>query len=90
MFHPVPWFSGRTARPSTTMAKVSIQPSSQTNPLQNYMAREEAGEKGEGEVACQYPRPLTVQTGRQPRPRAPVPWMHRWPSCWESHGAGTP
>lgn len=32
----------------------------------------------------------TVQMGRRHRPRATVPWRHRWPSCWGSREAGTP
>lgn len=40
MFNPVPWFSGRTARPSTTIAKAGVKPSSQMSHLQTHMGVE--------------------------------------------------
>lgn len=79
MFNPVPWFSGRTARPSTTIAKASVKPSSQMSHLQTHMGVE-------GPVTNR----ASHSADRKAAHRAPVPWMRRWPSCWESHGAGTP
>lgn len=39
---------------------------------------------------CHHLQPPSVQARRHRRPRTTVPWMHRWPSCWDIRGAGTP